>query len=292
MLGNRFSEYDSPEELIDHTTELIIRLRIIALTFALTILGILFIPISWLVLDFNAEYRPIILDALDFILTWSTSDINDTNFQISVGSPLAIISQLFILAILIAFVIDWPFIVYQMYLFASPGLYPYEQNIIRKLTYAATGLFLLGAFFGFQLMPVVTKTLVGLADLLEFEKLVQIYNLGDVIEFLLWNVIATGLVFTYPILIIGLVFSGMLSVEDLQKRRRHVMAALFGITAIITPDPTPISMIVLTIPLLFLYELTINFSYKIEHSPDFTQFRNRVKKQVEVSQKNLLEYGN
>ena len=109
---------------------------------------------------------------------------------------------------------------------------------------------------------------------------------------MIWNVVATGLVFCYPILIISLVFTGVLTVEDLQKRRRHVIAALFGITALITPDPTPISMIVLTIPLLFLYELTINFAYKIQSSPDFLEMRERLKAQWQTSQKNLLEYGN
>ena len=102
------------------------------------------------------------------------------------------------------------------------------MRVFKKLTFAATGLFLFGALFGFELMPTVTKALVGIGDLINFPKLAQFYNLGDVIDFLLWNVVAVGLVFTYPILIITLVFTGTLTVEDLQKRRRHVIAALFA----------------------------------------------------------------
>ena len=165
------------------------------------------------------------------------------------------------------------------------------MRVFKKLTFAATGLFLFGAAFGFELMPTVTKALVGIGDLINFPKLAQFYNLGDVINFLIWNVVAVGIVFTYPILIITLVFTGTLTVEDLQNRRRHVIAALFGITALITPDPTPISMIILTIPLLFLYELTINYCYKIQQSEDFLLIREKIVKQWQTSQKNILEYG-
>lgn len=286
------SRFDpTSEELLTHASELIVRLRKILAVYAITIVSIIFVPLSWLTLDFSAPYRPMILDILNFILTYSTSDVSNENFKITIGSPLTVISNIFIVAVILAFIIDYPFIIYQLFLFAAPGLYPYEMRILKKLTYAATGLFLFGAVFGFELMPTVTKALVGLGGLLNYPNLVQFYNLGDVINFLIWNVVAVGLVFTYPILIITLVFTGTLTVEDLQKRRRHVIAALFGITALITPDPTPISMIILTIPLLFLYEITINYAYRIQQSPDFLLIRERLAKQWQTSQKNILEYG-
>ena len=293
MLGNRFSSFDpTSDDIINHAAELVVRLRNIMFVYALTVIVVIFGSTSWFYLDFSAPYRPLILDILDFILTYATNGIQSGNFLITIGSPLAIISEIFVLAIIIAFIIDYPYIVYQLFLFIAPGLYPYEMRIFKRLTYAATGLFLLGAFFGFELIPTVTKALVGLGDMLNYGKLAQFYDLGAVINFMIWNVVATGLVFCYPILIISLVFTGVLTVDDLQKRRRHVIAALFGITALITPDPTPISMIVLTIPLLFLYELTINFAYKIQSSPDFIELREKIKTQWQTSQKNLLEYGN
>ena len=262
MLESPRSQFNpTQDDIINHTAELVIRLRNIMGVFFATMMFIIFGSASWLELDFSAPYRPIILDVLDFILTYATNDINDSNFKITIGSPLEVISQIFVIAVILAFIIDYPFIVWQIFLFVAPGLYPYEMRIFKQLTFAATGLFAFGALFGLELIPTVTNALVGLGNLLNFPKLVQFYNLGDVINFMIWNVVAVGLVFCYPILIISLVFTGVLTVEDLQKRRRHVIAALFGITALITPDPTPISMIVLTIPLLFLYEVTIIFSF-------------------------------
>ncbi len=293
MLEKRLANFDpTSDDLINHAAELVIRLRNIMIVFSLTMLGVIFGSASWLELDFSAPYRPIILDIVDFILTYATNQINDQSFRITIGSPLDVISQIFIIAVIVSFIIDYPFIIYQLFLFIAPGLYPYEMRIFKKLTFAATGLFVFGAGFGLELIPTVTNALVGLGNLLNFPKLVQFYNLGDVINFMIWNVVAVGLIFTYPILIITLVFTGVLTVEDLQKRRRHVIAALFGITALITPDPTPISMIVLTIPLLFLYEITINYSYKIQNSADFIELRNKIKAQWATSQKNILEYGN
>lgn len=291
-MANRLSHFSSdPDDILNHTAELVIRLRKIMTLYFATVFGLIFVPTSWLVLDFSAPYRPIILDVLNFILTYATSDVNNGNFLITVGSPLAIISEIFVIAIILAFMINYPYIIYQTFLFLAPGLYPYEMRIFKKLTLAATGLFLFGAVFGFLLIPTVTKALVGLGEILNFPKLAQFYNLGDVIDFLIWNVVAVGIVFTYPILIVTLVFTGVLTVEDLQNRRRHVIASLFGITALITPDPTPISMIVLTIPLLFLYEMTINVSYRIQQSPDFLLIREKIMKQWQASQQNILEYG-
>ena len=292
MLSGRMLSFDSSsEDILEHTTELAYRLRIIAGIYFSTVFVILFLPSSWLLLDFGQPYRPIVLDLLDFLLSWSTTDITSNNFKITIGSPVTVITELFVLALLLAFIIDYPLILYQLYLFFAPGLYPIEQRVIKKLVFAATGLFAFGAFFGFRLIPVVTKTLVGFGDLIQYENVVQFYDLGKVIDFLIFNVIATGLVFTYPILIIALVFTGFLTVEDLQKRRRHVILALFGITAVITPDPTPVSMIILSVPLVLLYEITINFSYRIETSPDFIEIRNRFKATLEQSKSNVLEYG-
>lgn len=293
MLGNRFSDFNpTQDDILTHTAELVLRLRNIMAVYGVTVLFILFFPTTWLWLDFSTPYRPIILDALNYILTYSTSTITNGNFLITAGSPFTVIQELFILALIIAFCIDYPYIIYQLFLFMAPGLYPYEMRIFKKLTFAATGLFLLGAFFGIGLLPNITKALVGIGDLLNFPKFAQFYDLSAVVNFMLWNVVAVGLVFTYPILIVALVFTGVLTVDDLQKRRRHVIAALFGITALITPDPTPISMIVLSIPLIFLYEVTINFSYKIQQSPDFLLIREKIAKQWQTAQDNILEYGN
>jgi len=293
LLGNRFNSFDpTSDDLINHTAELVLRLRNILAVYTVTMMVVIFSSASWFELNFSAPYRPLILDIIDMILSYATNNIKTSNFLITIGSPMAVVSEIFIIAAIISFVIDYPFIVYQLFLFMAPGLYPYEYRIFKKLTFAATGLFLFGAFFGLALIPTVTNALVGLGDMLHFGKLAQFYDLGSVVNFMIWNVVAVGLVFCYPILIITLVFTGTLTVEDLQKRRRHVIAALFGITALITPDPTPISMIVLTIPLLFLYEITINFSYKIQSSPDFLELREKIRQGWATSQKNLLEYGN
>ncbi len=293
MLGNRFSSLDpSSDDIINHTAELIIRLRNIMAVFFITVVIVIFSSANWFVLDFSSPYRPMIIDILDFILAYATNNVKSSNFLITINSPLSVISEIFVLAIIVAFIIDYPFIIYQLFLFIAPGLYPYEMRIFKKLTFAATALFLFGAAFGFELIPTVTNALVGLGNMLHFGKLAQFYSLSSVINFMIWNVVATGIVFCYPILIISLVFTGVLTVEDLQKRRRHVIAALFGITALITPDPTPISMIILTIPLLFLYEITINYAYKIQQSPDFLELREKIKNQWSVTQSNILEYGN
>jgi sec-independent protein translocase protein TatC len=67
----------------------------------------------------------------------------------------------------------------------------------------------------------------------------------------------SGLFYTFPLVLYLLVNLDLLIIEDLKSMRRHIFVALSIITAIITPDPTPVSMLLMTIPFYLLYELSI-----------------------------------
>lgn len=283
MLAERLASYDPrSDDIIDHSVELYFRLRVVFVTYFVSVLVVIFMPSSFVEGTFLLEnYKPAVITELEWVLEWATRDITNANFRLTIGSPMAVVVAYLFLGMLIAFALNVPFIFYQFYLFTKPGLYPHEQQLVKNLMYAGSGLFAVGALFGFLLMPLVTNTLVGFGDTLDYDRLVQYYDLGRVVEFLFWSVIATGLLFTYPIFVIGLVVTGVLTTNDLQNRRRHVMAALLGITMIVTPDPTPVSMIVLTVPLVLLYEITLNVAYKIEMNPDFQTIRDRFDTQID-----------
>ena len=286
MLANRNIPNFQDESVIYHTQELISRARTIGIVFFSSFFVILFTPSSIFQFEIIFEdYKPAIITLLELILKWVTKEVHSDQFAITIGSPMAVIIAYIELALIITFFFNFPFIVYQLYLFLSPGMYEHEKKNLRKFTYVTVALFCIGGLFGIFLLPVVINSLVGISTTLEYENLLYYYDLSTLIGFIFWNVVATGLVFTYPMLILGLVLFEVVDTKDLRKRRRHVISALLGLTAIITPDPTPISMMILSLPLIVLYEMTINVAFKLEKSSFFSDFKlnksmtdNRIKK--------------
>ncbi|MFW9930019.1 MAG: twin-arginine translocase subunit TatC, partial [Candidatus Thorarchaeota archaeon] len=255
------------ENILPHSQELYYRLRLIVIVFILSLIIIMFFPYDVLLGDFSfSSYKPLVVAELEWVLKWITSQINTEHFLLIIGSPMAVILAYFELGIITTFAINYPFIIWQLYLYLKPGLYEEEKSFIRSIIFFATILFVIGVLFGFFMMPSILQTLVGIGNL-EVNNIGQYYALSDVIEFFFWSVVSTGILFTYPLFILLFVLFGFIDTESLRKRRRHIIVALMGITAIITPDPSPISMLILSVPLVFLYEITINLSYKIEKTP-------------------------
>ena len=264
------------ENVINHTQELYIRIRLIIIVFILSTLIIIFLPSEFIHGNISLEnYKPFVINELEWILNWSTSKISLNQFALIIGSPMAVIIAYIELGIITSFALNYPFIIWQLYMFLKPGLYEEEKDFIRNLVIFATILFVIGALIGFFIMPIVFQSLVGIGESLDFQYLVQYYNLNTVVEFFFWSVIATGVLFTYPIFILSLVLFNLLSSQSLRTRRRHIIVGLMGITAIITPDPSPISMLILSIPLVFLYEITINLAYKIEKTESYRKIKEK-----------------
>jgi sec-independent protein translocase protein TatC len=95
------------------------------------------------------------------------------------------------------------------------------------------------------------------------------YSVKDFFELIAFGLFGSGLFYTFPLVLYLLVKVDLIMVSDLKSLRRHIFVALSFITAIITPDPTPVSMLLMTIPFYILYELTILIlGYLMKDKPD------------------------
>ncbi|MFW9778561.1 MAG: twin-arginine translocase subunit TatC, partial [Candidatus Heimdallarchaeota archaeon] len=107
-------------------------------------------------------------------------------------------------------------------------------------------------------------TLFGLTTIIEYGRIVNFVPLESFIEFIFFSLVGTGLLFTFPIWIVFGALAGLFSSETLIQRRREVLIALVALTAVITPDPTPLSMILLSLPLIVLYEIALVVVMRLE----------------------------
>lgn len=160
--------------------------------------------------------------------------------------------------------ISLPLILYFMGGFIVPGLTPSEKRVFLPGCLAATLLFLAGAGMTyFFILP------LSLAFTIEFSFNVlglEIYRpeAGNYYSTVIWMTFAVGLAFQFPLVLILLIRIGILSVKKLRGSRRFVLVILMISAALITPGGDPVSLCILTIPLYFLFELSILVGTVIE----------------------------
>lgn len=156
-------------------------------------------------------------------------------------------------AMMTAFLISLPYILYQIWRFVAPGLYAHEKRLVVPLIFASTLLFFCGmAFAYFVVFPVVfgfitTSAPHGVAVMTDIEKY---------LSFVLTMFMAFGVTFQVPVAVVLLVRMGIISVEKLREIRPYVIVGAFVVGAIFTP-PDIVSQFMLAIPLWLLYEAGI-----------------------------------
>jgi sec-independent protein translocase protein TatC len=156
-------------------------------------------------------------------------------------------------AFIAGFVLASPFVLYQVWAFVAPGLYRNEKRYVIPFVFLGSLFFALGIFFAyFVALPVGFKFLLGYAT--DFIK-----PLPDIKEYLSFSIkllLAFGLVFEFPVVLLLLAKIGVIDARMLARQRKYAILLIFIFAAIITP-PDVVSQVMLALPLIGLYELSI-----------------------------------
>ncbi|MSP96735.1 MAG: twin-arginine translocase subunit TatC [Betaproteobacteria bacterium] len=156
-------------------------------------------------------------------------------------------------ALLVAFVIALPYVLYQVWSFVAPGLYMHEKRLVLPLVTASSILFLVGmAFAYFVVFPVVFKFMASIAP----EGVAWMTDIEKYLSFVLTTFVAFGVTFEVPVVVIVLVRMGVVSVAKLREIRPYVIVGAFVAGAVFTP-PDVLSQLMLAVPLCVLYEVGI-----------------------------------
>jgi sec-independent protein translocase protein TatC len=159
----------------------------------------------------------------------------------------------FKLAAVLAFVAALPWVLFQIWAFVAPGLYKNERRLILPLLASSTLLFYAGvAFAYFLVLPVVFRFFVNVAP----EGVAVMTDVAKYLDFVLKLFLAFGLTFETPVAIVLLVWSGVVTPQQLASHRDYVLVGVFGAAAILTP-PDVLSMTLLAVPTYLLFELGI-----------------------------------
>ena len=151
-------------------------------------------------------------------------------------------------ALLVAFVIALPYVLFQIWAFVAPGLYTHEKRLVLPLIFTSTVLFIAGmAFAYFLVFPVVFKFMAQIAP----EGVAWMTDIEKYLSFALTMFIAFGVTFEVPVAVVLLVRMNVVSVAKLREIRPYVIVGAFVIGAVFTP-PDVISQLMLAVPLWVL----------------------------------------
>ncbi len=172
-------------------------------------------------------------------------------------APQELLLVYFNLALVGAVVLCFPVLAFETYAFCSPGLSRRERTGVMLALLAGTLFFLLGvAFARFISMPFMLRFLIGFSQEVDVSASISIQQY---VSFLLTVFLIFGAVFELPVISVLLTGLGVLKAEWLAKGRRVMIVVIFILAAIITP-PDIVSQIMVAIPMIGLYELSILLS--------------------------------
>ena len=153
-----------------------------------------------------------------------------------------------------------PFIIYQLWLFITPGLYKKERKLAIPFVVVATALFYIGAVFAYFLVfPVVFKFFMQITP----SDVLPMLSVNEYVSLVLKLMVAFGAVFETPIIIVFLGLLGIVNSSMLKRGRRYFVVLAFVIGAIFSP-PDVLSQIMMGLPLLVLFESSIHVLAAIE----------------------------
>lgn len=156
-----------------------------------------------------------------------------------------------------------PVIAFQIWSFVSPALYDNEKNAALPWAAATAGLFVLGCAFGyFFILPTSMQFTMSFVT----ESLKPMLSVREYFAFSADLVLASGVAFDFPVVVVAAVAMGLVRTVTLAKFRRHVYVVITFVAAILTP-PDVASQLLLGIPMLLLFEISLWAARILEKKP-------------------------
>jgi len=146
-----------------------------------------------------------------------------------------------------------PFILYQLWKFVAPGLLEHEKKYTVPFLIGSAGLFYGGGVIFYLVLPFIVHFLLSFAK----GDIKAQLSVGYYVTFCVRLMIAFGLVFQLPMVVVFLTQLGLVTSRLLVRYFRHAIVLIFVVAAVLTPTTDPLSLVAMVLPMLLLYGLSI-----------------------------------
>ena len=174
------------------------------------------------------------------------------------------------IGLMIGLFVASPFVLYQVWMFISPGLYRNEKRYVMPFMASTVALFVTGGWFGFRIVfPAALDFLIGYSR--QFQTMITVTEYTDLF---LTIIIGLGVIFELPILVFFLALMGVVTAGWMWRNLRYSILGIFTVAAIVTPTTDIMNMCLFAAPMVALYILSIGIAWFVHP----TQRRKRAKK--------------
>ena len=194
---------------------------------------------------------------LNVLLYPARSTSNPINLQVLSVQGMFLIK--WFISFISGFILALPYLIYQFWRFVAPGLKVNEKQYAFPVVFFAFSSFIAGILFGyFILVPFSLEFFSGIgATHVDNNFSIQYY-----FSFLTWLLLGAGIIFQLPVVSLVLSAIGVLTPPFMRHYRRHSMVVILILSSFITP-PDPVSMLIMSFPLILLYEMSIGVSWLV-----------------------------
>jgi sec-independent protein translocase protein TatC len=170
------------------------------------------------------------------------------------GQFMMSITASFVIGLIVAF----PYVFWQLWSFIKPGLHMKEKQSTRGVVFFVSFLFLLGCSFGYYILS--PMTIWFLSTYTVSAQIVNQFDITSYVGTVVSMVLGCGLLFQFPIVVYFLTKVGMLTPQFMRKFRKHAIVGIVIASAVITPSSDPFTLMLVALPLYFLFEISIFIS--------------------------------
>ncbi|NJD21370.1 MAG: twin-arginine translocase subunit TatC [Melioribacter sp.] len=176
------------------------------------------------------------------------------NFKLQNLRPFGQLFLYFQVAIMLGLILSFPNVVYQLWKFIAPALKSKEKKYIKWIVLFTTFCFMCGVVFAYYIMlPLTLKFAAGFGS----ASIENNFSIDEYLSIVLNIILGAGLIFELPMLSFFLSKIGLLTPKLMRKYRRHAIVVIMIVAAFLSPGTDPVSQVLLAVPLVLLYEISI-----------------------------------
>ncbi|HET9053106.1 MAG TPA: twin-arginine translocase subunit TatC [Cyclobacteriaceae bacterium] len=156
---------------------------------------------------------------------------------------------------MVGLVVSFPYVVWELWSFVRPGLETKERKFSRGAVFAISSLFLLGVSFGYFILSPMTIWFLSTYQVSSM--IVNEFDITSYVSTVASLVLGCGLLFQFPVVVYFLTKIGLVTPALMRQYRRHAIVVIIILGAVVTPSADPFSLAIISLPLYFLYEISI-----------------------------------
>lgn len=253
------SDTEKAGTMWEHIAELSARLKIVLYSLMITTTFFMTFPTNAsFIQNPLAFYDPMIA----LVLRQVVKDVLPAGIQLIAAEFTAPLEVYLIASVILGVAASAPVIAYEIYRYVDPALYPEERKAVYPFVISFTFLFLIGVIFGYKVLA--PFMLWAMLPFVRLTNALPIINVMDFYNLVFITVLVTGFSFTMPVFFVLLVRFGIIKTSYVTTRRKYIYAALYILTATITPDGGPVADIALFVPMAILLEIAVFFGKRYE----------------------------